>query len=104
MSSKTDKLSATINELESLKNQLSSLVEAKTQTDTVLQQQTNDHSSIVSWLQDELTVLKEELIAGRAREEELKAMNDAQANEMGITLERYKVTPKCNVIIISYQV
>ena len=91
LSSKTSQLSVVTAELDSLKEQLSTMTQAKAKVESTLEQQAGSHSSEVAQLWEELTTMKEELRVGGAREEELKAMLDTQANEMGITLERYKV-------------
>ena len=78
-------------ELDTLKAQHSSLMQAKVAVESSAELQLNDHSTTMAQLQTELAELKEELRAGGARENELKIMFDAQANEMGMTLEKYKV-------------
>ena len=80
-----------MSELESERQILSSLCQEKAQADADLKEQASSHSSELFSLKAELSRIQGELRDGATREDELRRMMDAQASEMGVTLEKYKV-------------
>ncbi len=85
------------NELNTLKQQYSSLIAEKTALQSTLEQRSDNQSLSMSQLKEEIIKLQEALKMSRVQENKLKAMVDVQAREMGVTLERYKV---CVLVIL----
>ena len=77
--------------MNTIKEQLTSLTEMKNQTETFYEKEIQLYTSEISKLKDEVTCVCEEFKEEKKKSEDLKKMMDSQANEMGVTLERYKV-------------
>ena len=85
-------------ELDTVKEQYSSLMAENTALQSTIEQQSDNQSLSVSQLKEEIIKLEEALKMSKVQENKLKGMVDAQAREMGVTLERYKVCITCVIL------
>lgn len=88
--SRDQNISTLNSEMNTLKEQLTSLTEMKNQTEMFYGKEIQMYTSEISKLKDEVTCVCEEFKEEKKKSEDLKKMMDSQANEMGVTLERYK--------------
>ena len=77
--------------MNTLKEQRTCLTEMKNQREMFYEKEIQMYTSEISKLKDEVTRVCEEFQEEKKKSEDLKKMMDSQANEMGVTLERYKV-------------
>ena len=78
--------------ISSLQLEMANLTKEKEKNAAIHQKDSQEYIDEISKLQEQLKKLSQELVLAHSNEEEIKKAMDAHAKEMGLTLERYKVT------------
>lgn len=71
---------------------MANLTKEKEENAAIHQKDSQEYIDEISKLQEQLKKLSQELMLSHSNEEDTKKAMDAHAKEMGLTLERYKVT------------
>lgn len=102
--SKMEELSSLTEKLDSVTQQIKSLEKAKTDIELTLEQGAHDYEQTISNLKKEIVNYEKLLKISNSKEQELKAMMDAQDKELAITLEKFQViwTCTCTCIHLGY--